>query len=472
MRTKVKKFVKFLGALKPENVFLCLATVLGLVFVFQITPLFGNDEIVHFPRAYQVQEGKLSATHLGGYDYGHYAPIQIKQFNDAYREQVQKDYDFTERVQEVRAQYAKERLTDDRREPLVFTSATLSAGWDYFPPALGILVARVMNLPLNWYVYMARIFTLAVFILLTYFAIKHIPIGKRFLMVVALLPTSVVQGLTIGMDGLVNGLSWLITALTFAILVKKITITPKLLALIAFLAVYLATTKQGYLPIAALPLLLPARLFPFNLKKVWIWRVGFALGLLIISLWYLGSTAHIAEVIHHIQRPGLHVDEGAQLHQIFQNPLQFLGMIFIQPFTIWSANIYAGIVGIVTNKMVMIPIPLIALLYIILGVTLFHRERSHVSGRDRISVFIYSLAAFLATFILINLALYLSFTRVGYDHVEGLQGRYFLALLPLLGIILHTAMPKLVLKLSDSFLTVLIYPVIIMALIVTAELVY
>lgn len=472
MSTKVKKILKRLGAVRPEFVFLGLATVFGIILTFRITPLFGNDEIVHFPRAYQVQEGKLSATHLGGYDYGHYAPVQIRQFNDAYREQVQKDYDFTERVKEVKAQYATERLNDDRREPLKFTSATLSAGWDYFPPALGILVARILNLPLNWYVYTARIFTLAVFIVLTFFAIKHIPIGKRFLMVAALLPTSVVQGLTIGMDGLVNGLSWLITALTFAILIKKINLTPKLLVLIAFLAVYLATTKQGYLPIAALPLLLPARLFPFNLKKVWLWRVGFGLGLLIISLWYLGNTAHIAEVIHHIQRPGLRVDESAQLHFIFQNPLEFLGMIFIQPFTIWSASIYAGIVGIVTNKLVILPIPMLVLLYAGLIITLFHRERAHVAGRDRLYVLVSSLGAFLATFILINLALYLSFTRVGYNRVEGLQGRYFLPLLPLMGIILHTAMPKLALKISDRLMSILMYPIIVSGLLITCISVY
>jgi len=251
-----------------------------------------------------------------------------------------------------------------------------------------------------------------------------------------------------------------------------IDVTPKLLALMAFLAVYLATTKQGYAPIAMLPLLLPARLFPFQLKKVWLWRLVFGGGLVVVSLWYLGATAHIAEVIHQIQRPGLHVDESEQLHHIFQNPLKFLSMIFIQPFTIWSGNIYAGIVGVVTNKLVKLPIPVMLLSYMALLVTVFHRERSHVNGRDRLYVLACSTGAFLATFTLINLALYLSFTRVGYDHVEGLQGRYFLALLPLLGIILHTAMPKLFLKISDGFMNLLAYPAIVIGLVTTTLLVF
>jgi len=63
------------------------------------------------------------------------------------------------------------------------------------------LAARILHLPLNWFVYLGRLSTLAVYILLTYFAIKYIPIGKRFLLVVALLPTALIQGATIGMDG-------------------------------------------------------------------------------------------------------------------------------------------------------------------------------------------------------------------------------------------------------------------------------
>lgn len=451
--------------IKPEYIFLFIASVFGLLFIFKITPLFANDEIVHFPRAFQVQEGKLWAEPLSEYDMGGYVPAQIKEFNDAYREQVQSDSVDMARLQEIKQRYNQERLNSSKREPLVFTSATLSAGWDYAPPAVGVLVARTLNLPLNWYVYLGRVFTLAVYILLTYFAIKYMPIGKRFLVVVALLPTALSQGGTIGMDGLVNGLSWLIVALTFAALLKKVAVTPKFLLLIAFLSMYLATTKQGYMPVAALPLLLPARLFPVDLKRVWAWRVMFAGSLLLLSLWYLGATAHIAEVIHIVQRPGLQVDESSQLHYIFQHPLAFLAMIFIQPFTIWSASIYAGIVGVLTNKLIWLPIPIIVLLYALLFITLFHKERRHISGQDRLYVLVASSCAFLATFILINLALYLSFTRVGYDHVEGLQGRYFLPLLPLLGIIVHTAMPKLFLKISDRAMAIIVYPAILLSLV-------
>ncbi len=449
----------------PEKVFLMLAAAFGLALIFIVPPLFGNDEVVHFPRAYSVQEGSFRGEHLSGYDYGSRVPLQLKQFNDAYREQVQSQNVDAARLDEIKERYGQERMTAKEREPLAFTSATLSAPWDYAPPAVGIWVARTMNLPLNWYVYLGRLFSLVVYILLAYFAIKYIPIGKRFLLMVALLPTSLLQGLTIGMDGLVNGLSWLIIALTFALLVKKMVITPRLLLFILFISLYLATTKQGYVPLAVLPLILPARLFPFSLRRVWIWRLLFGSALLIASLWYLGATAPIAEVIHHIQRPGLHVNEADQLHYIYQHPLTFLSLIFIQPFTVWAASTYAGLVGVLTNRMVYLPLPVMLLSFIGIFLTAFHREREHVRGRDRLYVLVSSTGIFLSTFILINLALYLSFTRVGYDRVEGLQGRYFLALLPLLGIMLHTAMPRLFIKISDKSMDMIVYPVILLGLV-------
>jgi uncharacterized membrane protein len=452
--------------------FIITAMVFGTIMCFRVTPLFGSDEIVHFPRAFYVQDGHMWADHLDGYDYGGYVPKQIKEFNDAYREQVQSPQVDANKLQEIKARYSHERLNNNSREPLAFTSASLSAGWDYLPPAAGIWAARTLNLPLNWYVYLGRLFTLATYILLVYFAIKYLPFGKRFLLLIALLPVALVQGGTIGMDGLVNGLSWLIIALTFAVLVKKLSVTPKLLAVTLLLSLLLSTTKQGYAPIAALPLLIPARLFTFDLRRVWLWRIFFGGALLLLSLWYLGATSPIAAIIHNVQRPGLHVDEAGQLHYIFQHPLLFLSMIFIQPFTIWAASIYAGMVGVLTNRLVYLPIPLIVLLFVMMLITSLHKERLQVDRRDRLYLVVCSIGIFLATFILINLALYLSFTQVGYPQVEGLQGRYFLPLLPLLGVIVHIAMPKLFLKISDIFMSLVLYPILIFSLILTTMVIH
>ena len=97
------------------ELFSVLGLGFGLLFVFLIPPLHGNDEIVHFPRAFHVAEGNLRVEHLGYYDYGGQVPVQIKQLNDGFREQVQNDNPSPARIAEQKRQYSQERLADERR---------------------------------------------------------------------------------------------------------------------------------------------------------------------------------------------------------------------------------------------------------------------------------------------------------------------------------------------------------------------
>lgn len=464
---KLKKFVKpgLRWLLVPEHFFVVAALIFGTLYVFRLQPLYGSDEIVHFPRAYHVQEGNLWTDHLDGFNYGGQVPVQLKEFNDRFREQVQNDHANPEKTEELKKRFAKEKITNDERAALSFTSAGVYSAAAYIPSAVGIFVADTLHTPLLWYVYLARIFTLLTYIVLVYFAIKYLPFGKPFLLVIALLPAAISQAGTIGMDAVVNGSSWLVIALALAVFEKRLKINKKLLLALAVLSFLVVINKQSYAPLILLPLIIPARLYPFSYKKVWLWRLLFGGTLLSISAWYIGRTSEIAEVIHHIQRPGLHVDEAEQLHFVFQHFLQFIGMIFVQPFTIWAASIYAGMVGVMSNKLVYIPISVMVLLYVTLLITCFHKERPKIASRDRLFILGSSIAALIGTFVLINLGLYLSFTRVGFDRVEGLQGRYFLPLLPLLGIILHLGMPHVFLKLSERLAKVIVYPSILLGLV-------
>jgi uncharacterized membrane protein len=420
-----------------EKVFLVLALVFGGIFIFSIEPLHGNDEIVHFPRAYHIQEGNMNVEHLGGYDYGGQVPVQIKQFNDGFREQVQNDNPDPAQLRQLKQQYSRERLTDERREPLAFTSTGVYSAWSYLPSAAGVKLAQVLNLPLVWYVYMARIMCLLAWAALTYLAIRLLPFGKPLLLAVALLPTSLVQATTMGMDGIVTSLGWLIIALTIAALVQKdkgARLAPLTLLLLAFLGLYLATTKQGYVLLAAFPLIIPARLYPFKQKTANFIRISFGAVLVLISIWYFRQTAPIADVMHFVQRPGLFVDSAAQWRHVLENPLSVLTMIVAQPFTLGYGGIYAGMVGVLTNRMIHLPVLTMVLLYLGLLTAAISTEKAKKLKLDWKRLLLGSAAVLAGTYVLISLALYVSFTRVGHPYVEGIQGRYFLPLLPLLAI--------------------------------------
>lgn len=433
MPKKVKTRVTLLARqLSAEKLLLMFGIIFGIFIVWSIPPIFGNDELVHFPRAYQVQEGKLGLQHLNGPNYGGYLPVQIVKMNDGFREQVQNKHPDMQRVDTLKAQYADEKLSGNERQSLAFTSAGVYSSWAYFPAALGIKIARIFSLPLIWYIYLARLSCFLIWLALVYLAIRIIPVGKYFLVFVALLPTSLVQAATIGMDGIVNGLAWLIVAITLAVLAKKIKFSPKVIAITLLLSLYLATTKQGYALIAAMPLIIPSRFYNLSKKQARTLRVIFGALLVIVAAWYVKATAPLASILHQVQRPGLYVDSGAQVRYFLSHPISVTLAILFAPFTISYLGVYAGVVGVLTNRLIYLPIPLIILLYLALIAVIMNMKGTSELRSERRRLLLGSSAAFVGTFILINLALYVSFTKVGNPSIEGVQGRYLLPLAPLL----------------------------------------
>jgi uncharacterized membrane protein len=302
-----------------------------------------------------------------------------------------------------------------------------------------------------------------VWALLVYFAIRLLPAGKWFLVAVALLPTSLVQATTMGIDGIVTGVSWVLIALTIAIFTKKVILNAPVFIAILFLSLFLATTKQGYLLIALLPLIIPTKLYAFNNRKSIVLRSLYAVSLVLLTAWYLLVTGPIAGIMHYVQRPGLYVDSHDQLQFIFAHPLQTLWMILLQPFTFLYGGVYAGFVGVLTNKMIALPGQIMTLLYGGLAMGLFASERAKQVHEYRKRLRIAAIIAWVGTFVLINLALYITFTRVGEGKVEGVQGRYFLPIVPLLLVLpLTMARPD---KLQLKWAHVAAYGVIVLSII-------
>jgi uncharacterized membrane protein len=412
--------------------FAVVALVIGGVVAFTLPALFGNDEIVHFPRAYQIAQGQLWEERLSDHDFGGYVPVQIRDFNDDFREQVQSQTIDKTRLHWLMQQYGQEKLQDPETAPLAFTSAGVYAPWSYLPSALGIKLADVLHLSLTWYVWLGRLTSLIVWVALAAWALSLLPSGKLFMVAIALLPTSLVQAANLGMDGVVNGLAWVIIAMTFAVLAGKIKLTPPRILLLAFLCFFLATTKQGYLPIALFPIIIPARLYRFDKKLVNIMRVVFATLLVGVAFQYIASTLPLTNVLHYTQRPGINVDSHAQILHIAEHPFEVLYIILIQPFTVYAGGVWAGTVGVITNKVLYLPVVVIGVLYATLLLAFTTGSKVYRFAGDYTKrVGIASIVVGLATFLLINLALYVAFTRVGNPRIEGLQGRYFLPFAPL-----------------------------------------
>ena len=356
----------------------------------------------------------------------------INDYRNLSRESSGQQYESNKHV--LNSQYNSLKQVGSNKVATIFTSVVYYPPWAYIPSVIGVLFAKLLSLPLIWYVYLGRISTLLVWIGLTWLAIKLIPRGKWFMVVLALLPTSLTQASTISADGLLNGVSWLLIALVLAILAKTVTLTWKKLLSLTILATYLCVIKDGYWLIALFPLIIPTKYFQSSLmSKSWK-SISFFI-LLISSIWFVLRTKRIVSSVILTPTYGIYINTKQQLHYLLHHLPLFTIRALEQPFTKSFDTIYLGMLGIITNRLVYLSILVIGLLAYGLYLGLDHTEHvpSLLVYRKRLLTI--TALILVGTYLLICVSFYLGDTQVGSSVINGIYGRYFLPLFPLLAIL-------------------------------------
>jgi uncharacterized membrane protein len=427
----VRLFIDWLSG-HPAYFFLYFSLIFGIIICFQLQPLNGTDEFTHFPRAFQIESGQLREQKLAGGQYGGYLPTNIVNMVIDYRDLSRKPMGelYSVRSQQLRLIYSSEKTVGHKTQALAFTSDAPYPPWTYLPSVIGIFIAHLMKLPLIWYVYLARLSCLIVYVALACIAIKLIPKGKWFMVTLALLPTSITAALTIGLSALVLGTSWLMIALVFAVIANKVKLNWRMLAILTVLGFALSVLKQGYVLIAALPLIIPLRSFSNKINFI-IWKVIFGILLLGCVITFGLFTEHISKGVVLTPILGVNIDTSQQIHYILHNPLVYTGRLLAQPFTKSFDTVYLGLVGIVTQRLIYLSVAMIGLLYLALLLTWKNTSSIPQFVKKRY-YFIGSVGAIaIGTYLIIATALYIAFTQVGSSVVGGITGTYFLPLIPL-----------------------------------------
>ncbi len=447
-------------------IFLVIALIFGLLFIFKLAPLNGTDEFTHFPRAYQISDGTFWEKRLPQQQYGGTLPSNINNmindYRDLSRKPVGQQYDL--RQSQLNKEYSSIKYVGKNDSSAVFTSVVTYPPWAYIPSVLGIWLAKLFNLPLIWYVYLGRLLSLLIWIGLTYWAIKILPFGKWFLFTVALLPTSLTQAATIGADGLLNGLFWLLIALFIAVITNKQRLTISKLILIPVLSIFASIIKVGYWLIPLIFLVVPYSYFSSKLIAR-IWKLSLVVGLSIASVWFTLHNTTVASSTILTPRPGNYINSKAQMSYVLHNPFLFMVRILEQPFTKSYDTIYLGIVGILTNRLIYLSILIMMLLFLALFLSLKNISFNSVWVTYKKRFIVSTIIIILGTYSFLALAFYIGNTQVASTVVFGMYGRYFLPFLPLLIIFPLTIHRK---NISNSiFQTIGIIGILVIGLIVS-----
>lgn len=185
--------------------YVIIAAISCVLFVFITPPFQGPDEDVHFMRAYQIAEGKILLIKKSDGKVGNALPSQV------YRTIID-----TSSKPNIRGHSAEKynyhsngaalHIKDDGSVRFMDTKNTASYNpIVYTPAAVGIDIARVFHAPPILAMYAARAMTALASISLFFFALKVLAQKKELACALFLLPTLLFQQSVVSIDGISYG---------------------------------------------------------------------------------------------------------------------------------------------------------------------------------------------------------------------------------------------------------------------------
>lgn len=312
----------------------------------------------------------------------------------------------------------------------------------YLPMAIGYNFAKFIHLPFIICFQLGKIFNLLCYIFLMAYAIKILKAGKRLLTIIALLPSIVFLASEYSYDPAVfAGLAIFIVHLVNLFLDKTTKFNFKTCLIMILSITYACFAKAIYAPFIFLILLIPKERFQ-NPKQSKLVKTGF-IGIMVFLL----SLAILPALNGSTQSDprGENTSASEQISLIVKHPLDYATVLNNTAVSNFSYKLIGS--ETLESFSYMNPQESVdpatpasvfdkdrtnfyyILLILLIFVFLTDNKDNRLTKKQRL----FGIGTILFIILLIWSALYLSFTPVGSNTIEGVQGRYFLPLLfPLL----------------------------------------
>ena len=309
----------------------------------------------------------------------------------------------------------------ENKNAIEFTYSSLS----YAPMSIGYHLSKLVGLPFSACFRIGKLFNLILYALLVAYAIRTLKIGKKLLTIIALLPSAFFAACEYSYDPIVfSGIAVFMAHLINLFVDNHSKFNFKI-ALIMILSIsYACLTKTIYAPLLLLVLFIPYTKFATKKQSILV-KLGFlTITLMLFSTFILpalnGSTAGDNRITNS--------SVSGQLAMIFSHPFDYLKLLgntaVAQLGTSFlDNNSFANSIEILPNANAT------NFIYIILFLIFFFFLTDNSGNTLNKKYRILTLCAIIVSDILIWTALYLSYTPVGANHIDGVQNRYFIPLL-------------------------------------------
>lgn len=394
-----------------KYVFLLLLLLGGLAIFIQ--PILNvPDETAHLARAELVSRGILFIDP-----------------NENIYETIQGIRDLSQNFGKT---YTQSNLFD---VPIDYTDSTIThvAASNFFimyvPQSIGVLAAKLFGLDVIWMLWLGRLMNLLFYCFIISNAIRIASRLKMILFFISVLPISIQQAASCSPDAMINAIAILLVALSINMYCAEDgSLTKKKILFFTILGLLETIMKVTNICMVGLILVIPFTKFKDRRRSYFV-KAGIICCAIIIGAVYYYYTRKFPISLEHLSYlQGAGVDSAEQIKYIifdFKDWIQVFGSALVYQ-TSGFINSMTSFGWLNCSFEILTPITIFMFAKIC-----FQEQGIDLRAYQKQLVFL----MILGVYVLTCLALYISWTGVSETNIAGIQGRYFIPLLGLCGIL-------------------------------------
>lgn len=394
--------------------------LIGIIYTLIVPQFSVPDEYTHYLTSYS-----QSSILLGEKAFDEHGNVLL--YEDSSNTLIRASHPtVNEYVKEYDGLIGKEKFRIN--QPYISRAPLTLGSFGYFPQVLGVSLGRILGLNGIQTGVLGRISALLLFAVLISYSLKIIPkFFEKVLFTISILPMTLQQVCSYNYDSVLFTACFFLFAYLLYLVYEKEKISKLDIALVTLSSIVIATIKFVYLPILGLGLLIPREKFTLKHGKI----------LVILMLVVLSLGSYLVVMKCNSLFWNVHVSDTSSLinyntftiSQVIQHPIHEI-VIIIATFQRFTADYISQMISGPLGWLEMnVPALQLSGFLMMLFYSLFSVEKK--SKTDQKVKLCSGLISMIIILIVI-LALQISWTPDNSLIVVGVQGRYFLPILPMI----------------------------------------
>lgn len=381
---------------KLEYIFLLLAIPIGMMYMLCINPMNVPDSHYHYFSAYQP---------LISIDKNH--TVMVPEIVNEERYSVPKTIGDYYRLIKKGNEYKNVPFFEQRGRYHFL---------DYIPTTTGIVIGKILKISPYLSLYVSKFISYILFLLVGFYIVKNVPIGKNLFMVYLLSPTFIQQVISISVDSCINMASLLFIVKVLKIKDDNNEINYKDIFILTILLILSSIAKINYVLIGFIIFILWKQLIKMD-KKKWMVSIGSILIVFVcILIGFRNATA-----------PSQLQEGIIDFTSYVNSDLKRSFFVYINSFfDLYEHQMFESFGLHIGWDRAMVPVNTLSqiMYFIALFITFIYKEKSKIHFNKLEKILMISI--YIVSLLFVAYALYTGWTYPGLLTINGIQGRYFI----------------------------------------------